>query len=171
MRYIFTLLLFYTQVFASLNNINTFEADFIQTITDDKKKELHYSGHLIASKPQNAKWTYIAPIEKIIYINRFQATVVEPEIEQVIKRKIQNNFDFFKMMRKAKKIDKNIYLAKYNGNSFTIEITKEVLMSISYLDQFENSIKIIFKNQKINQKIDKNLFIPKYPLSFDIIRD
>ncbi|MCF6330596.1 MAG: LolA-like outer membrane lipoprotein chaperone [Sulfurimonas sp.] len=171
MKYKIAFLLFYTQIFASINNITTFEADFTQTVTDDKKKELHYSGYLIASSPQNAKWTYITPIKKTIYINKFQATIVEPEIEQVIKRKISSNFDFFKIIENAKKIDKNLYLAKYDYTSFTLEVKNNILISISYLDQLENSVKIVFKNQSQNKKIDKNIFIPKYPLDFDIIRD
>ncbi len=171
MKFKILFLLLSTQVFASISNITTFEADFIQVITDDKKKELHYNGHLLASKPQNAKWIYTTPIKKIIYINRYQATVVEPEIEQVIKRKISSNFDFFKIIEKAEKIDKNLYIAKYDSTSFTLEVKNDTLISISYLDQFENSVEITFSNHKQNQKIDKSLFIPKYPLDFDIIRD
>ncbi len=171
MKYKIVFLLLSTQIFASISNITTFEADFTQVVIDDKKKELRYNGHLLASKPQNAKWTYTTPIEKTIYINRFQATVVEPEIEQVIERKISSNFDFFKIIKKAKKIDTNLYLAKYNDTSFTLEVKNDTLISISYLDQFENSVKIVFKNQRQNQKIDKSLFIPKYPLDFDIIKD
>jgi len=171
MKYKIIIMLFYTQLFASMSNITTFEADFTQIITDDKKKELHYSGHLLASKPQDAKWTYTVPIKKTIYVNSLQVTVVEPEIEQVIKRRISSNFDFFEIIQSAKKVSKNLYIAKYNETSFALVVENDTLISISYLDQFENSVKIIFKNQSQNKKIDKNLFIPKYPLDFDIIRD
>lgn len=171
MKYKIALLVLCTQAFASISSITSFEAGFTQTITDDKNKELHYKGNLIASKPQNARWTYTTPINKIIYINRYQATVVEPEIEQVIKRNIGSSFDFFEIINNAKKIDKNSYLAKYNDTSFTLEVKNDTLVSISYLDQFENSVKIVFEGQRQNQKIDRNIFTPVYPLDFDIIED
>lgn len=171
MKYLFLLLILNTYIFASLNDINSFEADFIQIITDEKKKKLQYSGHIIASKPFDAKWTYSNPIKKTIYINRFQTIIVEPEIEQVIQRNFEHNFNFFNMIKRAKKIGKNRYETKYNNISFIIEIVKDRLESISYLDQFDNSVKIIFKNQKQNKKIDKELFIPKYPSYFDLIKD
>lgn len=171
MRYQIIILILCVQTFASIGNITSFEADFTQVITDDKNKELYYKGHLIASKPQNAKWTYTTPINKIIYINRYKAIVVEPEIEQVIKRDIGSSFDFFEIINNAKKIDTNLYFAKYNNTSFTLKVENNILISISYLDQFENSVKIVFENQNQNQKIDRNIFIPIYPLDFDIIED
>lgn len=160
-----------TQVFASLKDISSFEADFIQSITDDKSNVLTYAGHIIASKPQNAKWNYIKPIQKEVYINRFEVTIIEPEIEQVIIKRVELEFDFFNMISKAKKIKKDIYLAKYNNSEFTITLFKKLIKSIIYVDEFENNIEIIFKNQKQNDKIDLKKFTPIFPLYYDIIRD
>ena len=104
MKYIFTLLLSFTLCFASFDTISSFEADFTQSVTDDKDKALVYQGHIVASKPQNAVWNYNKPIKKDVYINSFNVTVVEPEIEQVIIRQIESNFDFFTMIENAKEI-------------------------------------------------------------------
>ena len=105
MKHIFIYLLLSTLLFASLDKIDSFKADFIQTVTDDKAKTLTYKGKVIASKPQNALWNYTDPVTKDIYINHHSITVVEPEIEQVIIRKIESSFDFFRMIQKAKKVD------------------------------------------------------------------
>ena len=70
MKYLIVLLLVFTQSYASLDQINSFEADFIQSVTDEKNKVLTYSGHVIASKPQKALWNYIKPVEKTVYIRR-----------------------------------------------------------------------------------------------------
>ena len=106
MKHIFALFISYTLSFASFDSINSFEADFTQSVTDDKNKSLIYSGHIVASKPQNALWNYLKPIKKDVFINRFEVTVIEPEIEQVIIRRIESNFDFFNMIENAKKLIK-----------------------------------------------------------------
>ena len=75
------------------------------------------------------------------------------------------------MVKNAKKIKKNLYLANYKDSKFTITTKNELLESISYIDEFENRVKIVFENQKQNEKIDEELFTPRYSLEFDIIRD
>lgn len=171
MRHIFLAILINIQLFASLDDITSFEADFTQSITDEKNKTLDYIGHIIASKPQNARWSYIKPVKKDVYINSYDVTIVEPELEQVIIKRIESNFDFFKMISNAKKIGDNKYLTHYRDSKFTIVQSGSFIESISYVDEFENRVKIKFKNQKQNQKINTKVFIPSYPLEFDIVRD
>ncbi|MDQ1243808.1 MAG: outer rane lipoprotein carrier protein [Campylobacterota bacterium] len=171
MKYIFLAILIAAKLFASLEDIVSFEADFTQSITDEENKTINYNGHIVASKPQNARWSYTKPIKKEVYINDFEATIVEPEIEQVIIRRIESNFDFFKMISNAKKIDSNKYIAYYQETKFTIIVKSTLIESISYLDEFENSVKIVFQNQKQNQSINEALFKPSFSEDFDIIRD
>ncbi|MCF6340371.1 MAG: LolA-like outer membrane lipoprotein chaperone [Sulfurimonas sp.] len=171
MKYILFTMILITQVFASLVNINSFEADFVQSITDDKKNVLTYTGHIIASKPQNARWNYIKPVQKEVYINRFEVTIIEPVIEQVIIKRVELEFDFFNMISKAKKIKKDTYLAKYNNSEFTIILYEKLIKSIIYIDEFENNVEIVFKNQKQNNNIDLKKFTPVFPLYYDIIKD
>ncbi len=171
MKKILLIAILATQVFAFFDEIDTFKADFIQTVTDEKNKVLTYNGNIVASKPQNAKWEYTSPITKDVYINQSTVTIIEPEIEQVIIRKIESNFDFFKMIKNAKKMKKNIYMAKFENSTFIIVTKKERIQSISYLDEFENTVKISFKNQEQNKEIDSGVFIPKIPNGFDVISD
>lgn len=171
MKLFFTTIFLASQLLASLDSMTTFDADFVQSITDEQNKTIHYNGHIVASKPQNARWSYFKPIKKEVYINDFEATIVEPEIEQVIVRQIESNFDFFKIISKAKKNSQNSYTANYKETQFTIKMNGELIESISYKDEFENKITILFKNQKQNQAVSKTLFNPVYPLTFDIIRD
>ena len=171
MKLIFLILIVSTQMFAFINKLNSFEANFTQTITDDKNKVLTYSGKLLALKPQNALWKYTTPVEKDIYISKYTVTIIEPEIEQAIIRKITSNFDFFNIIKNAKQIDKNNFVAKFENTNFNIEIKNNLIESITYIDQFENKVKILFSNQLQNKTIDKNIFIPTIPFDFDIIRD
>ncbi|WP_294964245.1 LolA-like outer membrane lipoprotein chaperone [Sulfurimonas sp.] len=171
MKHLFTLLLSSTLAFASFDSLTSFQADFTQSVTDDKDKSLVYKGHVAASKPQNALWNYTKPINKDVFINKYSVTIVEPEIEQVIIRKINSNLDFFNMIENAKKIEKNVFEAHYKESKFTITTKNKIIETISYVDEFENKVKIVFKNQEQNQKINMELFIPNYPLEFDVIRD
>ena len=171
MRHILLSMLFFTISFASLSEINSFNADFIQNITDEKDKVLSYNGHILASKPQNALWTYKQPIEKHVYINPRTVTIIEPEIEQVIIKRIESNFNFFNMIQNAQKVDKDSYVAHYKESIFTILTENNLLKSISYKDEFENNVEIIFLNQIQNIEIDRKLFIPFIPVDYDIIND
>jgi len=171
MKYMILLVFFYTLSSASMKEINSFEADFTQSITDEKNKTLTYTGHVIASKPQNALWNYIKPVRKDIYIGEFSVTIIEPEIEQVIIRKLSSNFDIFRLIENAKKIKDNRYLAIYKDIEFNIIIKNNLIYSIYYKDQFDNDVKIVFKKQKQNIQINEQIFYPKIPLDFDIVRD
>jgi len=171
MKYLFLISLIITQIFASFDSITSFKANFIQSVTDEKNKVLTYSGHLLTSKPQNALWSYTEPVKKDIYVNSHQVTIVEPEIEQVIVRKIELSLDFFSMIKNAKHIDENTYEATYKETKFTINTKENIIESINYVDEFDNKVKILFSNQKQNEKIDLEEFRPKFPLDFDVIRD
>ena len=160
-----------TLSFATLNDIHSFKANFTQSVTDDKNTTLSYNGYIRAQKPQDAVWNYISPIKKDVYIDRFRVTVVEPEIEQVIIRKIESNFDFFMMIRNAVKVNENIYVANYKDAKFTIKTDKNLIQSITYKDEFENDVLISFTNQKQNIKINDEVFIANYPLDFDVVSD
>jgi len=171
MKHLFMIFVLYSSGFASLNEIKSFEADFIQNVVDEKNKKLSYSGHVVAKKPQDAVWNYISPITKTIYITKSVITIVEPELEQAIVKSIRSSFDFFSMIKDAKKVDENSYLATFKESKFTIIMKNKLIKSISYIDEFENSVKIIFENQKQNKEINKELFTPNIPIGFDIIRD
>lgn len=160
-----------TLAFASLDNIHSFKANFTQDVTDDKNTTISYNGYIQAQKPQDAVWNYLMPIKKDVYISRFNVTIVEPEIEQVIIRKIESNFDFFKLIKNAVKVNENTYFASYRKANFVIKTDKKLIESIIYKDEFENDVVISFKNQKQNIKIDDSVFIADYPADFDVVGD
>jgi outer membrane lipoprotein carrier protein len=165
------LLLFATASFANITNIQSFEADFVQKIVDDKNKTIFYYGHIKAQRPQFALWEYKKPIIKSVYILQNEAVIVEPELEQAIVKKIGSNFDFFQLMKNAKKIAKNSYRAKFNNTNFIIKLDANKITSISYKDEFENNVTIDFSHQVENKKIDKKAFEPHIPDDYDIIRN
>jgi outer membrane lipoprotein carrier protein len=171
MKHLFLLITIVTLNFASLDKIYSFEADFTQNITDEKKKVLTYKGHIIASKPLYAKWEYTQPVRKDVYINTHNITIIEPELEQAIVKEIESKFDFFYIVENAKKIKEDEYEAFYKETKFIITSKNSFIESISYKDEFDNQVNIIFENQKQNIKFETSLFIPNIPIEYDVIRD
>ena len=170
MKYLYTVFLLITSLFSDAINLDSFSANFTQTITDEKGKLLIYKGSLKAKKPQYAAWNYTSPVEKNVYINANKITIVEPELEQVIIKSIENKFDFFSMIKDAKKIAENLYVTHYRDTEFKIKIENSLIESITYRDEFENEIVILFTDQLQNGNIDLEEFTASYPLNYDIIR-
>ncbi len=156
---------------AQITNINYFEANFTQSIVDDQNKTIVYQGHVKAAKPQYALWEYKSPVEKKVYILPHKVIVVEPELEQAIIKKISGNFDFFSLIKHAKEIDKDHYLAHFKDKSYYINLTNSTLSSISYKDEFDNSVTINFTKVDEKKKIERKDFVPNIPEDYDLIKE
>jgi outer membrane lipoprotein carrier protein len=157
-------------LWADIADIFSFEADFEQKITDEQNKTIAYEGHVLATKPQFALWKYTKPIQKEVYVTSYKVVMIEPDLEQVIIKRIDSKFDIFSLIKQAKKIKDNTYLAHYKETTFTIKLDQNTIDSISYRDEFDNKVIIDFSHQKQNQKIDMKRFIPAIPDGYDIIR-
>ena len=171
MKYIIFLGLLFSFSYANFDKLSSFEADFNQTITDEKGKSLSYSGHLIASKPQNAFWKYTRPVTKQIYIDSSKIIIIEPDLEQAIVKRINSNFNLFEIIKNAQKIDKNRFKARFEDSIFIIKTDKSFIKSLSYKDKFDNDVIIIFSKEKINKRYKKDIFMPQIPEDYDIIRE
>jgi len=166
---IFTVAL--TPLFAFLDTINTYSANFTQRITDDQNKSIVYRGDLKAKRPNMAVWHYHTPVEKQLYLSKHKAIIIEPELEQAIIRDVGSDIDFFTILSKAKQITNNTYLAHYREIIFIITMKKNVIERINYEDVFENNIELIFSKQQINKPINDTVFKALIPRDYDILRD
>jgi outer membrane lipoprotein carrier protein len=157
--------------YANIDNIKYFEADFTQKIKDDKNKVIQYNGHIKAAKPQYALWQYQTPVNKDVYILPNKVVIIEPDLEQVIVKKLNTNLDFFSLIKNAKKIDNNNYIASYKEKKYHIKFDKSIIKSISYKDEFDNNVEIEFKNEVQNKEIKKKAFLPNIPKDYDLITE
>lgn len=158
-------------LFASPKELTSFNSKFVQTIVDDNRKKITYTGELWASKPQSALWVYQKPIQKSVYINAQKITVIEPSIEQVTMRTLDDEIDFLQIIQKAKKIDSEKYAATVKGQNYTVTFKNNLLNTISYIDPYDNSVTILFSNPTHNKPIESNRFKPVIPDGFDIIKE
>ncbi|MEN4045187.1 LolA-like outer membrane lipoprotein chaperone [Sulfurimonas sp. NWX367] len=171
MKRIILAALLITSGYASIKNINSFEADFLQRIVDDKGVKITYTGHVTASKPRYALWQYTKPVQKSVYILQNKIVVIEPELEQVIIKHLNGDFDLFKIIHNAKEIAKGSYLANFQNKEYIIKTENSIIKSISYKDELENDIKIVFKNQEVNKKISQDKYVPDIPDEYDIVSE
>lgn len=171
MKYIFILTLLFNSLFAFGENIQSFEADFVQTITDEENKTLTYKGTMHSKRPNLVLWRYNEPVNKKIYINNRRAVIVEPELEQIIIKQLEGEVDFFGILSSAESVDETHYKASYKGIIFTLKETNGVIDSLAFTDQLENRVLIAFSNQRQNRSIEESLFTPTIPQGFDIIQE
>lgn len=171
MRHIFLSLLLIVPLFAIGEKTVTMQAEFVQTITDEKNSTITYTGDMLAKRPNMAMWHYKKPVEKSVYITSANVTIVEPELEQAIVKKLDNSIDILAILAAAKKDAKNSYVAYYNDQKYHISMQEDMIKSISYSDAFDNIVTIVFKDQQINKGIDDSRFNADIPEEFDIIRN
>lgn len=170
MRFLPLLFLLAFTLFASPKDLTSFNSKFVQTITDDHGKKIVYYGELWASKPQNALWSYQKPIQKNVYVNAQKVTVIEPSIEQVTLRNLDDEIDFLQIIQKAKKVNDEKYSATIKGQTYLVIFKNNILNTISYTDSFDNKVLIQFTAPEQNKGIDSSKFKPIIPKDFDLIQ-
>jgi outer membrane lipoprotein carrier protein len=158
---------------ASIALPENFQAHFTQKITNTKKKVINYSGKVYFSNKTQLKWEYIKPTKKEVCTDGYELTVVDHDLEQVSKYHINKGFDLSKILQNAKEVKdrKTVYLAKYEGKSYTIQTDQKGHLSrVVYFDDLENTVLIIFSKMKYGKGTLKNSKMKcNYPNSYDII--
>lgn len=170
MRFLLFCILMASSLFAAPKDLSSFNSRFEQTIIDDNGKKILYTGELWAAKPQNALWLYHKPIQKSVYINANKVTVIEPAIEQVTLRSLDNEIDFLQIIQKAKRLDDERYSATVKGQTYTITFKNDLLSTIGYTDGYDNRVIIKFIAPLQNKPIEASRFKPLIPEDFDIIK-
>ncbi len=158
-------------VYANETDLYSFRADFNQSIQDEHNKTIHYYGTVITKRPNFALWHYIRPIEKKLYVYHNVLTIIEPDMEQAIVKRVTDNIDIFSIINHAKTIDANHSEAHYNDQKFLLTFQQDhQLSSISYRDELDNRVRINFSKQQYNVDLNTTLFNAIIPEGFDIIK-
>ena len=163
-------LIFFINLYANIN-IQSYKANFEQIITNKNHQKIKYFGKIYMKHIDTLKifWDYQKPIIKQVYIIDKKVIIIEPDLEQVILTKLNQNFNLIDILNNAKKITKNKYQATIANTIYTIIFNNNQLLSIAYKDELDNQISIIFFNSKQNIHIDNKIFNYKIPKYFDIL--
>ena len=177
---------------ALLNNTQTMQADFKQTIYDDRNKVLQSaSGAMAFARPGKFYWQLKRPVAQLMIANGSKLWIYDPDLQQVIIRSLSQaageapalllshvstslTDDFIiteinlpqKNMRwfqlKPRKKDKMFEVV-------TMGFMNHQIHEMHMQDQLGHQTKIQFKQTKINQPIASNVFIFKPPPHVDVI--
>ena len=150
---------------------DNFQADFTQQITNPKKKVIRYAGDVRYSNNM-LRWAYTQPTKKEVCSDAKEMTIVDHDLEQVSNYRIKKGFNFPKILKNAKLHSKNIYVAKYENKSYTIQVDdKQKIQSIAFFDNLDNKVQIVFKKVKYGKGyLSQKKMMCSVPKGYDIIK-
>ncbi len=150
-----------------------FKTDFNQTITNEKGKVIAYEGKVLFINANLGlfKWSYTAPTQKEVCTDGITVTVVDHDLEQVSYYRIDKGINLQEILKVAIEISSQAYTATYKEVEYLIALDEEEqLKEISYVDNLDNKVKIVFTNMKYASSISENVLECNAPQDYDIIK-
>jgi outer membrane lipoprotein carrier protein len=151
-------------------NIKTFEAYFKQTVLNSSDKEIVYEGKVFIKEPSKILWQYESPVIKNVYVIANTVVVDEPELEQAIYTRLENEINLLKLIKKSVKKTDNLYETTIGDTKYEIVLNNNQIQRIVYLDELENKVTIDFMKVKQNKSISDTLFQFTPPSFYDVIK-
>lgn len=147
------------------NNQVIMEVDY-QSKSSMLQETTNQSGTLIVNK-NKFKWTFTNPIGKEILFNGKELVHVEKEKDQVMvtKKKIANpkQLVWLQLFNNPNKIkvklfdkDSNTYTVSLDKYKLKIKLNKEDINSITYYDELDSSIELVFNKTKFKDSSKVN---------------
>jgi len=90
--------------------VETYRANFVQTITNPNGKIIKYSGVINIKQPAKMLWSYKKPIEKYVYMNNLKIIIDEPELEQAIYTTLTNEINLIDFLNEPDLVDERYKL-------------------------------------------------------------
>jgi len=149
-----------------------FKAAFTQTVTNPKKKIIHYSGTVAYSGNGLLKWSYTEPTKKEVCTDGKEVLVVDHDLEQTSAYRIDKGFDLTQILKEAKPYREHIYVTEYEGRRYTIKVDSQGrLQSVAYYDDLDNKVQILFRRMQYGSGIlPASVMKCDYPSEYDVIR-
>ena len=147
----------------------SFHAAFRQIVTNDQKKQIVYQGKIDFSSPNHFKWRYTSPSKKEVCSDGKKLLVVDYDLEQVTGYRMEKGLDLSAILKNAKPHRKSVYIAKFGGRNYTIQVnSRQELSRIAYRDNLENNVLIVFSKMRYGKKkIPDSTMKCSYPDSYD----
>lgn len=167
---VFIFAIFAGYLFGLSFDYDSFEANFVQTVTNKSGKKIVYSGKIIAKKPNLALWEYTKPTKKSVFLNDEGVIIYEPELFQAKYLKKRNSVSLESILKKAKPEGKNEYSAKDGDTIYHFSVSDNMIERLTYKDSLENDTEIVFSNRKKNIPIANKTFEFTPAPDIDIIK-
>ncbi len=175
-----------------LTKLNSFEADFIQKVTDSSNQVIDESaGKVMFLKPNFFRWEYEAPSENEIVSDGEFLYLYDPDLKQVIVSKLDrqinmspamllvsdnvNEFFNTKLISNSKNNTKFIAEPKNEEAAFFKQVIfnfkDNKLDGMKVLDNFDNLTTINFHKIIQNKGINEGKFLFNFPDDIDVIKN
>jgi outer membrane lipoprotein carrier protein len=173
MRLLLLLLFASPLLLASMVLPQSFETQFIQTVTNPSNKVLEYRGMLLFSSPTSFKWIYETPTKKEVCSDGLKLLIVDHDLEQVSSFYIDQGINIAQILKNAKHHRDNIYLATYQERQYTIALdSQKRLQSFAYFDKLENKVQILFQKMRYHtNKLSSEQLTCAYSIDYDMIHE
>jgi len=149
-------------------NIHTLKSRFIQKVINEQNRTLQYEGVIYFKAPNLLRWEYTYPLKKSVFVHGNEAVVIEPELEQVLVKRV-NTPTFFSLLKNAQEITPNHFVTTYQKDRYHIYLKNGVIVKVTYTDRFGNRGIIEFLNPKQNKHLDLGVFSYHIDPKFDVI--
>ena len=174
-----------------LQNIDTYQADFVQTVMDDSKLVQQSSGKFFLLRPGKFRWDVQSPNRQLLIAKDKRLWIYDPDLEQVTVQKVSKaagatpalllsgdlqtlNRDFT-ILAINKRNQQGFELTPKNFNEHfktaQLYFNHAQLQEMSLEDQLGHITKILFKHIQVNQGLDAKLFNFIPPKGVDIINN
>ncbi len=199
---LFALLLFATASYAEsneddlltrfLDNMQTLQAKFKQTLVDDQGVELESSsGVVFLKRPDKFRWDYKHPYQQTIVTNGEVLWFYDEDLEQVTIREVSSSVEStpVAILASYEDIDKQFIIIDMENiegfnwveltprdidsqyNSIRLGFDKEKLGMMVMFDNLGQVTRIDFTEEVINKKLDNGTFDFEPPEGIDVIDD
>ncbi|TAK76540.1 MAG: outer membrane lipoprotein chaperone LolA [Gammaproteobacteria bacterium] len=181
-----------SELSALLNATRSMQADFTQTIYDNRGKAVQQSyGHMAIQHPGQFRWQVIKPIPQLIIANGPRLWIYDPDLEQVTIRSLHQtagdtpglllSHDNVKLeedytIKLSPKLSNGlrwfILVPKTSDNTIAkveMGFVNNQISQMQLQDRLGHTTLIRFKNVKINTSLPTSLFVLKAPANADVI--
>jgi len=157
-------------LFGNILDFKTISTNFKQIVKNKSGNEAIYKGELKIKGSDKILWSYKTPVKKNVFINKNQVIIDEPELEQAITSSLNDELNMVKIINNSKKVSQNSYENNLEDTKYTIIIENNILKSVSYKDELDNKVMILFTNFQKDVAISDSIFQFTIPKNYDVIK-
>lgn len=157
-------------LFGNILDFKTINTNFKQIVKNKSGKEAVYKGELKIKGSDKILWSYKTPVIKNVYINKNSVIIDEPELEQAITSNLNDELNMVKIINNSKKVSTNTYENTLEDTKYIIIIENNILKSVSYKDELDNKVLILFTNFQKDIFINDSVFSFTVPKNYDVIK-
>jgi outer membrane lipoprotein carrier protein len=180
------------QLAAQLNTIHTMQADFTQTLYDNRGKAVAYSyGRMAIQRPGKFRWEMIKPIPQLIIANQARLSIYDKDLEQLTVRSLsaaagetpalllshtdvvlERDYQVSISSEQTAGLQWFTLVPKERDNMFAaveLGFANGQIKQMRLQDHLGHNTAIKFSNAQVNKPLTANLFNLKVPANVDVI--